>query len=795
MFKRYIVIAFRNLRRQRLFTFINIAGLAVSMAVCLVVLLSVRDSFSYDDFHPLANRMWRITTHAQTPDGRKYHVASVPMPMGPTLKSNYAAVENEATVYGVLSGEGKIGDKKINIRGAFATPSFFDVFGFKLATGNPRTALTTPNSIVLTAETAQRFFGTRDPMGKVIEIERFGSFIVSGVLKPAPSPTHLDYEAFAAMSSVPVLEQNKVLPDQLNNWDIVKTSYTYVVLRRGESVSTLTKALTDLGHRYDGFVAKGWGTMAFEAQAFNKISPTWDLFDDIGNSPSWGKVLTSAGVALGLIICACFNYTNLSIVRALQRAKEVGVRKVNGAHRWQIFLQFIIESVLMCLISLVLAVILLLIMQATHFSGLPVPDVNLLTPTIIAWFLAFSVVTGVVAGAVPAWALSAFQPAKVLKNMIDIKLFGGIGLRKTLIVIQFSLSITAIIFLVTVYRQFHYKAVKDMGFVRKDILNVPLANVDYQRMKERMLQLKDVESAAASSGTLGMPRDSRFCELHTGDSKDKIEFGYYAGDMDFLKVMHLKLLAGSTFPAAASRDKEQYLIVNEKALSVMGIKSPGDAIGKTLFFSDSLSVSIVGVVKDFNYQPIEVNIRPMAIRFLPGEFQQLQLTMRSGDKTAQMAGVQKIWQELHPGETFNADWMDEQLKARDGREVVSMLSFLVFITTMIAALGLLGIVAYTSFTRKKEISIRKILGATAPGLLVLLSKSYVRLILIAGCIALPLGYIGSAFFLQIFAYRVSIGILPMLGSFFFLVMLALITILSQTWRAIDVNPADNLRND
>ncbi|SEW06168.1 ABC transporter permease [Chitinophaga arvensicola] len=795
MFKRYLVIAFRNLQRQRLFTFINIAGLAVSMTVCLVVLLSVRESFSYDNFHPLASRIWRITTHAQTPDGRKYHVASVPMPMGTALKSNYAAVENEATVYGALSGEGKINDKKINIRGAFATPSFFDVFGFKLAAGNPRMALTTPNSIVLSAETAKRFFGTNDPMGKVIQMDRFGSFIVSGVLQPNPSRSHLDFEAFAAMSSVPALEQSKVLPDQLNNWDIVKSSYTYVVLRKGESVSALTSALTDLGHRYDGFTQKGWGTMAFEAQAFSKISPSWDLFDDIGNTPSWGKVLTEMGVAFGLILCACFNYTNLSIVRALQRAKEVGVRKVNGAHRWQIFMQFITESVLMCLLSLVMAVLLLLTMQASHFSGLPVPDINLLTPAILGWFLLFSVIIGLIAGAIPAWALSAFQPAKVLKNMIDIKLFGGIGLRKTLIVIQFSLSITAIIFLVTVYRQFHYKSVKDMGFARRDILNVPLEGVDYQRMKERMLQLKEVESATASSGTLGMPRHSSFCNLRTGDSKNTIEFGYYAGDMDFLNVMHLKLLAGTTFPAAASREKEQYLVVNEKALSIMGVKSPADAIGKTLFLSDSLPLSIVGVVKDFNYQPIEVNIRPMAIRFIPGEFHQLQLTMNNGDKTAQLADVKKIWLELHPGETFNAEWMDEQLLSRDGREVVSMLGFLVFITTMIAALGLLGIVAYTSFTRKKEISIRKVLGATAPGLLILLSKNYVRLILIAGCIALPLGYIGSTFFLQIFAYRVSIGILPMLGSFFLLLMLALITILSQTWRAIDVNPADNLRND
>ena len=795
MFQRYIVIAFRNLRRQRLFTFINIAGLAVSMTVCLVVLISERRTFSYDNFHPAEARTWRVTSQALTPDGKRYHMASCPLPLGDALKTNYAAVEQVATLYGVLSGEGIINKKKINVRGAFATPSFFGVFGFKLAAGNPRTALTIPNSIVLTAETAQRFFGVNDPMGKVIQFDRFGSFIVSGVLQPAPADSHINYEAFASMSSVAALEQSGALPEKLHDWNTVRSCYTYVVMRRGEGVSALESALKDLDHHYDGLVEKGQGSLAFEPQALSKITPSQDLWDDISGTPPWGKVLAEIGVALGLLICAGFNYTNLSIVRSLQRAREVGVRKVNGAQRWQIFMQFITESVIMCILSLILAVFLLLAMQSTHFTGLPMPDANLLDPHLLLLFLLFSVVTGIIAGAIPAWALSSFQPAKVLKNLVDIQLFGGLGLRKTLIVIQFALSLTAIIFLVTVYRQFTYKAVKDMGFSRKNILNVPLAGVDFQRMKERMLQLKDVEAAAASSGTLGMPRHSSFCMIRTGSNQDNMEFGYYAGDADFLKVMHLKLLAGSTFPATAPKDKEQYIIVNETAVNAMGVKTPAEAIGKMLWLSDSVPVNIVGVVKDFNYQPIEVNIRPMAIRFIPGEFQQLQLSMAKGNPAAQLAGIKQAWLQLHPGEIFSAEWMDEQLASRNGQEVISMLGFLVFISTLIAALGLLGIVAYTSFTRRKEISIRKVLGAGAASLLLLLSKNYVRLILIAGCIALPLGYLGSVFFLRIFAYRVSIGILPMLGSFAFLVFLALATILSQTWRAIDVNPADNLRND
>ncbi|PSL49069.1 putative ABC transport system permease protein [Chitinophaga niastensis] len=794
MFQRYIVIAFRNLRRQRMFSFINIAGLAISMTVCLIALMSTRKNLSYDNFHPAIARTWRVTTQVVTPDGRKFHMASTPLTLGEALRTGYSAIEKEVTVYGVLSGEAKIGKKKISVRGAFTEPSFFNVFGFKLAAGNPQTALTAPNSIILTAETAARFFGTNEAVGKMIQFDNFGSFLVTGVLETPPSLTHINYEAFASISSVPALEQIKVLPEKLHDWNIIQSSYTYVVLRRGEGQSALVAALADLGHHYDDLPGKGQGSLAFEPQALSKITPSKDLYDDNGSGPPWGKVLAEVGVAFGILLCACFNYTNLSIVRSLQRAKEVGVRKVNGAQRWQVFMQFITESVIMCLLSLILAVVLLVLTQTYHLFGLPIPDDNLLNPTLLAWFLLFSLLTGIFAGIIPAWALSSFQPAKVLKSMVDIKLFGGLGLRKTLIVIQFTLSLTAIIFLVTVYRQFSFKAEKDMGFQRKDILNVPLADVDYQRMKDMLLQVKGVETITATSGTLGVPRHCSFCAMKTANSKN-MEFGYYAGDVDFLKVMNLKLVAGSGFPASASTEKEQYLIVNEKAVSVMGIKSPADAIGSTLWLSDSVPVNIIGVVQDFNYQPIEANIRPMAIRFKPSEFHQLQLAVAKGNEEQLIANVKRVWLELHPGETFTSEWMDAQLLSHSGQDTVSMLGFLVFMTTVIAALGLLGIVAYTTFTRRKEIGIRKVLGAEVSSLMMLLSKNYLWLIIIAGCIAMPLGFIGSLLFLQIFAYRVSIGIFTLLGSFAVLLLVAMITILSQTWRAAGADPVNSLRSE
>ncbi|NLR65172.1 FtsX-like permease family protein [Chitinophaga varians] len=796
MFLRYIQIAFRNLRRQRLFAFINIAGLALSMTVCLMVLKSTKKNFSYDKFHPAASRTWRITSQATTQEGKHYHMASSPLPLATVLRQDYAIAEEVVRLYSVLSGTVLEGKKKLPVQGTFTEPSFFHVFGFRLKSGDPATALSAPNSIVLSEATAGRIFGNTPAMGKVVHFERLGDYIVTGIMAPSPGLSHIDYDAYASLSSVPALEQQGILPGRLTDWNQVQDGYTYVKLKPDVSTSSLATALTFISQRFYQPAAKGIGSIRLEQQSLGSISPSHELYNDIGSAPPWGKVLAEIAVALGLLICACFNYTNLSIVRSLQRAREVGVRKVNGALRWQVFMQFITESVVMCMLSLVLAVLLLILAENYTSVGIGFLSGEPVDFALFGWFLVFSLLTGILAGIIPAWALSSFQPAKVLRNMVDIKLFGGLGLRKTLIVIQFTLSLTAIIFFVTVYRQFAYKEDFNMGFSRDNILDVPLADADFQLMKDRMMQVKGVEAITASSGVLGVPRHSGFLQVKTETNGNRMQIGYYAGDADFLKIMQLKLLAGSNFPATMSREHEQYIIVNEQMVKSLNLKSPSDAIGKTIWLSDSSMVSIIGVIKDFNYQPIEAPIFPMAIRFVPGEFKQLQILVNTKDKETLMAGIKTAWLEMHPGETFSAEWMSDLLHEKtSGKEPVSAVAILVLMITVIAALGLLGVVSYTTFTRRREIGVRKVMGAGVSGLVLLLSRNYLRLILLAGLIALPLGYLGSQLFLRIFANRVSIGFFTLAGSFAVLLCIALLAIISQTWRAASSNPVDVLRND
>lgn len=796
MLFRYIQLAFRNLRRQKLFAFINIAGLALSMTVCLMVLKSTKKDFSYDKFHPAASRTWRITSQATTQEGKQYHMASSPMPLADVLRKDYAFTEEVVRVYGVLSGNVIDGKKKLPLRGAFTESSFFHVFGFRLQSGDPITALNAPNSIVLGEATASRIFGTTQAMGKVVHFEKMGDYIVTGIMATPNGLSHIDYDAYASLSSVPALEQQGILPARLTDWNQVQDNYTYVMLKPGANKTSLATALSFISQRFYQPAKKGIGSVTLEEQALGSISPSRELYNDIGNAPPWGKVLGAMAVGFALLLCACFNYTNLSIVRSLQRAREVGVRKVNGAHRWQVFMQFITESVVMCLLALILAVIMLVLVEVYTSLGISFMFGEPIDIGLIGWFLVFSILTGILAGVIPAWALSSFQPAKVLRNMVDIKLFGGLGLRKTLIVIQFTLSMTAIIFFVTVYRQFAYKEAFNMGFSRDNILNVPLADADFQLLKDRMMQVKGVEAITASSGTLGMPRHSGFLRVKADVNGSRMEMGYYAGDADFLKIMQLKLLAGSNFPPVVSRDKEQYILVNEQMVKALNLKSPADAIGKAIWLDDSSMVSILGVIKDFNYQPIEVPVFPMAIRFAPNEFRQLQVLVNTQDKAGLMAGIKQAWLEMHPGETFSAQWMSDQLYEKtSGKEPVTGLALLVVMITVIAALGLLGVVSYTTFTRRKEIGVRKVMGAGVPGLVMLLSRNYLRLIVLAALIALPLGYLASQLFLQIFANRISIGFFTLAGSFVALLCIALLAIVSQTWRAATSNPVDVLRND
>lgn len=788
MLKNYLKIAIRTLSRHKLFSFINIFGLALSMSVCMIVMIRIKDQLSYDSFHPYANRTYRILSEVSNKKGDKFMLASTPLPLKAYLDK---AVEDAVQLYPAVNEKASSDGKQLALNGAFTGPSFFNIFGFELLAGNKKAALQAPNSIVLSHDAAVKFFGSGNAVGKVLSFEKIGDLVVTGVLSKN-SKSHIDYDAYISIATVPQLEKNGKLPAKLSNWDSFEQGYTYVLLKNNASVSELNNSLAQVAALINKDSKEA--SFGFKAQFLKDITPaSQELMNDIGGGSGWSKLWAEIGIALIILIAACFNYTNLTIARALTRAKEAGIRKVAGAVRHQLFTQYIVESIVIALFALGLGTLFLqLILQYQPFNDgyEMVPAVNL-EMKILLWFVLFAVITGAVAGAMPAWILSAFKPVEVLKNLSTQKLFGNLTLQKTLIVFQFSLSLVIIIFLSAFYRQFTYLGSADNGFRTENVLTVSLNGADHKLFANEAVRIAGVEQIAPLSTNFGREATgTMYASVEKGTQP--LQLQYYFTDAGLLQTMGLKLIGGTNFPGA----QEQYILLNEKAAQGFGFKNTADAVGKSIWINDSTQLQITGIVKDFYYAGAGRSIGPMALRQHAGSYDVVNISVTAANKDKLVAQVEAAWVKTNPGKPFTYFWLDKQLRAMNSqRATISLLGFLAFMTITIACLGLLGLVIYTVETKRKEISIRKVIGAEVQQLMLLLSRGFIKLLMIAGLIAMPVGYVLSFIFLQAFAKRIDLGLSWLLLCFGFLLMVGLFTILSQTYRASIANPVKSLKND
>jgi putative ABC transport system permease protein len=759
----------------------------------MMVMIRVKDEMSYDKFHPQVDRTYRILSEVNNNKGDKFHLASTPLPLKQELQQQSNVIDDAVQVYPAIDHKGSYGDKLIAVRGAFTGPSFFNVFGFRLAEGNKQTALQSPNSIVLSNGAAEKFFGDENAIGKVLTLDKLGSFVVTGVLKKN-GKSHIDYDVYASASSIPQLEKSGALAPKIGSWDSFELGYTYILLNKNATQKQLTTTLNNIVTVVNRDTKNG--NFAFRAQPLNDIRPSsMDLGNEIGGGSDWAKVWTEIGVALLILIAACFNYTNLTIARALTRAKEVGIRKVAGAVRMQIFMQYIIESIVIALFALALShVFLQFILEYKPFNdGYEFVPIASLDFTTFLLFLLFALITGAIAGAAPAWILSAFKPVQVLKNIATRKLFGNISMQRVLIVFQFSLSLVIIIFLSAFYRQFSYMAEVDTGFRKDNIVTINLEGADPALVANEIKRLPGVENVTAMSGNFGRyPTGSTYAWLDK--SKTPARLNYYYGDASSVPAMGLQLIAGANLPANTGSQTERFMLVNETAAKAFGFSSNADAINKMIWLNDSLEVQITGVIKDFYYQGAGNRISPMAVRCEEGAYNLLNVHTSVANDEKLAAQLESGWKKLYPGKPFSYYWLGKQIdESNRQNSSVSLLGFLAFMTICIASLGLLGLVIYTVETRRKEISIRKVIGASVQQLTMLLSKGFIKLLLVAGCIAMPLGYVLSFFFLQNFANRISFGAGWLLLCFAFLLAIGLFTIISQTWKAAAANPVEKLK--
>lgn len=791
MIRNYLLLAYRNIVRHKLFTAINLIGLAMSMSLCMMVILHVADALSYDGFHPQPGRTYRLLTELRNPEGKEFLLASSPLPLKDAMLGDSTLVADAVHIYPALKGNARIGDRSLPLYGAFTTPSFFNVFGFRLAKGNESTALAQPGGIILSHEAALRYFGNADAMGKTLEIDPLGTFQVTGVLEPQTQKSHIAFDAYAPAAAVAQLEKNKLLPEKIRSWNTYADAYTYILLQPGAGKKQLQAAADRLARTL--YNDPKQGTISFPVQPLSHITPSWEeTYNNIGGGQSWGKVLAEIGLGLIILISACFNYTNLSIARSLSRAKEVGIRKVAGASRWQVFGQYIMEAVLITFLALVLGYFGQIISRHHNLFNANTGEVNeLMQWKILLSFGVFSLFTGLLAGTLPAWILSAFNPAEVLKRLPSHRVFGRMGLRRSLLVFQLSLSLIITVFLFAFYRQFSHMAAANRGYQAENVLTIRLQGNPDHLLRQEIAALSGVQAVAAASYDFKKYLGGQL-SVKSKLSKEPASMDYYAADENFVPVMGLRMAAGQNFLAGQTGQ----LLINEKAALSLGFKDAASAAGQPVQVNDSITATVAGVLKDFNYQHLGQPIRPMAIVANGGDYTLLQVKTGHTDPEQFEQRVKAAWAKLYPGQPLQAEWLAEVLY-RDQKQgdSVSFLGYISIMTVLIAVMGLLAMVIYSTALRKKEIGVRKVMGADVKSLVLLLSRGFLKMILIAGCIALPIGWLASNFFLNSFPYRINFGWGSVMACFGAVLAVCLLAIVSQTWRAAGADPSDSLRND
>lgn len=800
MFKSILTTALRNIIRNRSFSLINLIGLSISMSLALLIIVVIREQYSYDKFHQDDERIYRINTRAIRVNGGAEEYASSPVPVAEALKADYALTEDMVRVNRRLNADALYGNVNVPVRGLFADQSFLQVFNFPLEQGNPSTALVDPHSIVLTEESKEKLFGEQDALGKSVTLSGYGEFTVTGVLKKFAGKTHFEFEMLASINILPSLEQAGIVNPVTDNWNDYYSNYTYFRLKEGKTIQEVEQALAKItAENYRG-IRLETRDKGYEFFLINlaDITPGPILSNQMGQGmPELLIYFLSALVAI-VMIMACFNYTNLMIAKSLTRAREIGVRKIVGAQRFQVFLQFVGEAVVFSIICLVLSYFIMQLLKpgfmqlniAREFAAELNEDY-----TLYLYFLLFAIVVGIFAGLLPAGYLSAFKPANVLKDS-NVKVYSRLTFRKALIVTQFTLSIAFIIVVLVVYRQVNFLVNTDYGINDKNILNIRLQGMEFDKLANEIKTLPGVVSVGGVSHRLGTWAD-RANDYKRNREDESFVMRDFVVDENYVDNLDLKFISGGNFDPSRQAVNETQVILNEQALPLFDLKDPVSAIGQTIYTNDSVMLTVSGVVKDFHFRPLSYQIGPVALRYRTSDLNFVSARIVASQKDVVVASVESIWKKLDP--VHPVDWkmmedeIDEAYTDAGFNDILTIVGYITFLAISLACLGMLGMAMYSTQTRMKEIGVRKVMGASSREVAVLLSKTFLILMLIAGVIGIPVGYFVGDLFLSTYAYKIDITPGLILTGIAIVVGLGAVTVWSQTWKAASSNPVKSLR--
>ena len=801
MLKNYIKIALRNLLKHKGYSLTNILGLAIGMACCLLVLTYVLDEVSYDKYHENTERIYRLVAEDK---------ARMPIPLAPLLIEHMPEVADAVRIHRGWGPAMSYGDRQFYRRVRFADAQVFDFFDVEFLRGNAQTALQEPYTIVITRETAELFFGDEDPIGKVLTWDDVFDYEVTGVVE-VPRNTHFRFNLLASYETVEARGPQFDHQEVLDYWGYHSSrgKYTYLLLPPGYDAVGFGQKVLDLVERHAGRESRE----LFEKEVgVPYLQPLGDIYlhshmsDEMSRNGDSVQVYLTAAIGFFILLIACINFTNLATARSVNRSREVGVRKVMGAYRKQLVRQFLGESLLLSLLSLVLALGLAEI-ALPHFADFVNRQLALNIvdqPLLAAGLLGMILFTGVLAGAYPAFFLSALEPAHMLKAGLGR---GGRGafLRRFLVVFQFAISIGLTVAAVVVYTQLSYMQNKKLGY-NKD--QIAMLEVDYpgvvekiSLMEEALVEHPDILQTAA----LRQPPGRRLMEmgkLRPVDSgEEAIDLPILNVEAGFFELFEMEMAAGRPFSRDHEADRRHAVILNRAALPLLGFATPEEALGKTFEYRfDSFvgeAAVVIGVVEDFHYEPLHNAIGPLFMTYHdePWALHRIAFKMRAENIPATLDFVKGVWERFVPHLPFGYWFLDESFTYLYWEEerLADMLSVFTGLAIFIACLGVFALVAFAAEQRTKEIGIRKVLGASVADIILLISREYTWLVLAANLLAWPVVYWAMGLWLHNFAYHVDVGVVALGVGGVLALLVAWLTVSWQAVKAARANPVEALR--
>jgi putative ABC transport system permease protein len=807
MIRNYLRVAMRNLKNHKAYSLINIIGLAVGIACCTAIMLYVMDELSYDRFNKFADQIYRPTLHGRI-NGHDLIGTGSPVAMGPAVYHDLPDV----VAYTRLAKSGptvvRYENKTFVEERFFAADStIFDVFTFPFLLGDPKTALTQPNTVVVTESMAHKYFGNEDPIGKILNTGKKDNFVVTGVIKDIPQNSHLHPDFMASLTT---------LPDSRNPTWLSNNYYTYLLLRKGVNVVEFQKKLDDEVTKYaspqlkavagislEQFRAAG-NNYGFVLQPLTSIHLYSHLDGEIEPNGDITYVYIFSAIAIAILLIACINFVNLATARSEKRAKEVGVRKTLGSARSYLVGQFMSESIVISLIAVVLAIGIVetLLPFFNQVADKKMSPHLFSDPLSIPTLICFAIVVGIIAGIYPAFYLSSFHPIDILRS--DVRKGGRKSLlRSGLVIFQFAISIALFAGTFIIFAQLRYVQTKNLGFDKEETVVVNRTNDlsnQLQSFEDELRANKSIVTLTNSNGIPGNQGGDNAVRLDGAPESQYEDIQQMFCDYDFANTYKLGITDGRFFSKEHPSDSAA-VVVNEEAGKSFNTKN---IVGKYLIYPGAgpagtdLKCEVIGVVRDFNYSSLHEPIRPLAIRLFPkrgfiGRFVTVRLA--PGDHLSTISFIEKIWKKYAGDEEFSCNFLDDNLQklyAADQRtsEIAGAFSILAI---FIACLGLLGLAAFVTERRTKEIGIRKVLGASVAEIVALLSKEFVKWVLLANAVAWPLASYVMNKWLQNFAYRTDMSLWIFVASGAMALVIALLTVSSHAIKAAMANPVESLR--